>query len=348
MLKSKEFVAYVDHLMSKSDIMDATSSVFVVVNSDVNVVYSNKNIFDLKVFQPGDLLGCSNALNQGCGKSPNCPKCEFRKTVEQAFSKQVRIKRDVLLSLSDNSMLAMKQMAIPFEFDGVKYVAVFIVDITASKYKDLLEKTFSHSLLDMEGALDQYLTFMVEGDGVDKEMLEEAKKISFSLLEHVRLFRDISMAQQGNLAVNMSNMAVDAFLRNMMKKVSLNVPEAFKRIDFQLLGKDVMMKTDINLLTRIVRGMLRNALENEKSDKKVTLSAFSLGNEVEFRVHNDSVIDKNVDGHIFKVGVTTHGQDHGLGTFSMKLLGENYLGGKVWFESSEEKGTSFHIKIPID
>ena len=35
----------------------------------------------------------------------------------------------------------------------------------------------------------------------------------------------------------------------------------------------------------------------------------------------------------------------GLGTYSMKLFGEKYLKGKVWFESSKEKGTIFFIEI---
>ncbi|MCG8333275.1 MAG: ATP-binding protein, partial [Proteobacteria bacterium] len=35
----------------------------------------------------------------------------------------------------------------------------------------------------------------------------------------------------------------------------------------------------------------------------------------------------------------------GLGTYSMKLLGEEFLGGKVAFSSTEEKGTEFTITL---
>jgi sensor histidine kinase regulating citrate/malate metabolism len=35
----------------------------------------------------------------------------------------------------------------------------------------------------------------------------------------------------------------------------------------------------------------------------------------------------------------------GIGTYSMKLFGEKYLKGKVWFTSSAENGTSFFFEL---
>ena len=31
----------------------------------------------------------------------------------------------------------------------------------------------------------------------------------------------------------------------------------------------------------------------------------------------------------------------------MKLFGEKYLKGEVWFTTSEEKGTTFHVSVPL-
>jgi signal transduction histidine kinase len=36
----------------------------------------------------------------------------------------------------------------------------------------------------------------------------------------------------------------------------------------------------------------------------------------------------------------------GIGTYSMKLLGEHYLGGKVAFTSREPEGTEFTVTLP--
>ncbi|MDD4820873.1 MAG: ATP-binding protein [Flavobacteriales bacterium] len=347
MVKSKEFIAHVDHMMSKSEIMDATSSAFVVVDENINVVYSNKEISDIKTLQPGDMLGCSNALELGCGKSKNCAKCVFRNTVKESFAKGVKVKKEAVLSLFNNSMLALKETAIPFTFNDKKYVVVFIVDVSAEKYKSIMEKTFSHYLVDMAGALDEYLKFMVESSEVDVEALKEAKAISSGLLDKIMLFRDVTMAQQGHLALNLSNMTVDAFLRSVSHKIQEITPRSMDKIEVVFLGRDVMMKTDVNLLGRIVSSMLKNAIENEHSTEKVILSVSVDDDDITFTVHNNTPISENVDGHVFQIGSTTQGEGRGIGTFGMKLIGENYLGGKVWFTSSEEKGTYFHVKIPI-
>jgi sensor histidine kinase regulating citrate/malate metabolism len=50
---------------------------------------------------------------------------------------------------------------------------------------------------------------------------------------------------------------------------------------------------------------------------------------------------------LFKRSFSTKGLDRGLGTYSMKILGERYLKGKVYFTTSEEDGTSFFFDLPL-
>jgi signal transduction histidine kinase len=49
---------------------------------------------------------------------------------------------------------------------------------------------------------------------------------------------------------------------------------------------------------------------------------------------------------VFKRSFSTKGSDRGLGTYSIKLLTENYLGGEVGFASEEGNGTTFWVKLP--
>jgi len=46
---------------------------------------------------------------------------------------------------------------------------------------------------------------------------------------------------------------------------------------------------------------------------------------------------------IFQRSFSTKGSDRGIGTYSIKLLAENYLKGKVDFSSNESEGTIFWV-----
>jgi signal transduction histidine kinase len=54
-----------------------------------------------------------------------------------------------------------------------------------------------------------------------------------------------------------------------------------------------------------------------------------------------------VRAHVFQRSFSTKGTGRGLGTYSIKLLTERYLGGRVWFESAEGQGTTFHVELDI-
>jgi sensor histidine kinase regulating citrate/malate metabolism len=50
---------------------------------------------------------------------------------------------------------------------------------------------------------------------------------------------------------------------------------------------------------------------------------------------------------IFNRFYSTKGTGRGLGTYSMKLLTEGYLHGRVWFTTDETRGTDFYASVPL-
>ena len=65
-----------------------------------------------------------------------------------------------------------------------------------------------------------------------------------------------------------------------------------------------------------------------------------------FTVHNPEVMPKEVQLQVFQRSFSTKGEaGRGIGTYSMKLFGERYLGGKVAFVSSSSEGTTFRLAL---
>ncbi|MFQ5559388.1 MAG: sensor histidine kinase, partial [Nitrospinota bacterium] len=50
---------------------------------------------------------------------------------------------------------------------------------------------------------------------------------------------------------------------------------------------------------------------------------------------------------VFMRSFSTKGKNRGIGTYSMQLLSENYLQGRVYFSSSPEAGTDFVAEFPL-
>jgi sensor histidine kinase regulating citrate/malate metabolism len=92
--------------------------------------------------------------------------------------------------------------------------------------------------------------------------------------------------------------------------------------------------------------MIKNALEACQPGQTVTVGCQQDGADVLFWVHNPTVMPLNVQLQMFQRSFSTKGQGRGLGTYSMKLLSERYLKGRVAFTSREGEGTRFTVVYP--
>jgi sensor histidine kinase regulating citrate/malate metabolism len=93
--------------------------------------------------------------------------------------------------------------------------------------------------------------------------------------------------------------------------------------------------------------MVKNGLEASAEDETVRLSCLSSKTGIEFLVHNPHFMPRHVQLQVFQRSFSTKGKNRGLGTYSMKLLGEQYLRGKVSFTSYPEGGTTFKVWLPL-
>jgi signal transduction histidine kinase len=118
-----------------------------------------------------------------------------------------------------------------------------------------------------------------------------------------------------------------------------------KKIIISEEGEPFSIDTDPVLLRRILGNMTKNALEASESNGVVTLSAFQKGEKSTFSVHNNSYMEREVQLQVFNRSFSTKGKGRGIGTYSIKLFSEKYLKGKVYFDSSRKKGTTFYLEL---
>ncbi len=85
---------------------------------------------------------------------------------------------------------------------------------------------------------------------------------------------------------------------------------------------DGTITTDRKLVLRVLRNMLKNALEATPPGGVVTLRCVEMGKHVVFTVHNSGVMSPEVQLQVFQRSFSTKGHPgRGIGTYSVKLLG---------------------------
>jgi sensor histidine kinase regulating citrate/malate metabolism len=94
--------------------------------------------------------------------------------------------------------------------------------------------------------------------------------------------------------------------------------------------------------------MLKNALEATVKGQAVTMGCELVEDKVQFWVLNPGHIPPDVQSQVFKWSFSTKGKNRGLGTYSMRMLSERYLDGRVYFSSTPAEGTKFVAVYPIN
>lgn len=88
-------------------------------------------------------------------------------------------------------------------------------------------------------------------------------------------------------------------------------------------------------------------MEASNQGEDVRLYCEQDAERVLFKVWNQAAIPVEIQIRLFQRNFSTKkGFGRGLGTYCMKLLGEDFLGGKVGFRSSDKDGTEFWIALP--
>jgi hypothetical protein len=104
--------------------------------------------------------------------------------------------------------------------------------------------------------------------------------------------------------------------------------------------------TDPRLLGRVLGNMVKNALEAIPQGQTVTIRCLEQGDSLVFSVNNPGVMPEDVQRQVFQRSFSTKSKSgRGIGTHSIKLLGERYLDGKVGFTSDPAEGTTFSIRL---
>ncbi|MCX6151979.1 MAG: PAS domain-containing sensor histidine kinase [Ignavibacteriales bacterium] len=341
------------------EITNAIPNGVLVLNNNRQIVYANKHVLDIFALKndstligmrPGEALNCEHSFDMegGCGTSEHCQTCGAVMAILNSQHLNPDIQECRILQKNTGIALDYRIWTTPLHLKEDLFTIFSIQDIQDEKRRKVLERIFFHDIMNTASGLKGISEIMVESKD---EEFEEYKNILYSLtdrlIDEIKTQRELLAAENNELDVNMESFHTLSFLNEVEQTYRQYEIAKNKIIRTDPSAADIKIASDKVLLWRVITNMLKNAIEASTPNQTITIGCNVNSNTVEFWVHNPNFMKREIQLQIFQRSFTTKGRGRGIGTYSIKLLTEGYLKGKVRFISSEVEGTTFFAAIPI-
>lgn len=337
---------------------NAVPDIVLVVNQQRQIIFANHNLLQVTRqnddatiigLRPGEALGCVHAFETegGCGTSEFCQTCGAVEALLSSLKGQESI-QECRIALQNGDALDLQVWATPITLDGETFSIFAVKDISHEKRRQALERIFLHDLLNVAGGLRGFAGLLTEATPAELETITGAlSRLSGRLIEEINTQRELNAAESNELVVHPTRLDSQALLQEVLALYQHHEVAEARRLELDPHAPSVFFTSDLNLLQRVIGNMVKNALEAAAPGEIVTLGCTSYPDMIEFWVHNPGYMPRQVQLQVFQRSFSTKGTGRGLGTYSMKLLGERYLKGRLSFTSSPDQGTTFRASFPL-
>ncbi len=339
-------------------LFDAVDEMILVLNRERQIVFAN-NAFrrvvdarDLRTvcgLRVGEALDCIHSAEResGCGTTKFCSECGAARAILQGAQGGSRVEECRITRKGTGEALDLRVHAAPLTLGGYSYTVFSLRDISSEKRRQVLEQMFFHDLLNtatlVRGLAE---VFGLSGAARQEEFRNKIVTGAQRLVEEIASQKMLLAAERGELVCSTALIDTLEFLeRSVSGHRELDLARG-RELVLAPESVAVAMSTDQGLLSRVLGNMIKNALEASQSGERIVVGCAPQDDGVRFWVTNALVMPRSVQLQVFQRSFTTKGTGRGVGTYSMKMLAERYLKGRVGFVSAQGSGTTFEVWLP--
>jgi len=191
----------------------------------------------------------------------------------------------------------------------------------------------------------QHLQRAIDDNHPNKDEL--VKKISITLIEQIDTLSNIATEFSNFAKLPRPEYTVIELTSVLIHTCDLYDEEDRSRISFENPEEEIFVQADKDQLIRIFGNLIKNAIQAipENRDGEIKISVQRENDFVTVCIHDNGVgIPKELLSKIFVPNFTTKSSGTGLGLAMVKAMVEG-MEGHVWFETQENIGTTFFVKL---
>ncbi len=344
-------------------ILDQIPNMALLLTKSRQIVHGNKatitnlglkNIKKALGLRPGELFQCVHAKNSGsCGDATGCRYCGAVLAVIESQNDKRQVVKEARVTVQPHEhplSMDIRVTAQPFRLESEKMTLVFFEDISAQKRRECLEAIFYHDANNTLNALSLLTEFAPEATSLEslKEDVAVMRQQVGHLIDDLSGHKILMEAEEGRLTLRKRSIPLSDLLDSCIRSVSGVAERSQVNLGLDLKEAPDSIVTDTAIARRILVNGLKNAIEACSCSETVSLTVEKPKEGfVLFTINNPGFISEDVREQIFQRSFSTKGKGRGLGTYSMRLLLETYLGGEIVLSTSRVAGTTFQLYFPV-
>lgn len=339
-------------------LLDAVPGGMLILNINRQIVFANRsalkiagldNLLSTLGLRPGEAMQCIHSADEkwGCGTSEFCRTCGAVKAILASQEGRSDVQECRVLRKPEGEALDLRVWTTPLLINSMALTIFALMDISDEKRRKALERIFFHDILNTASGIKGFAELLKDADsGEVKQYQETIFSLARMIVDEINSQRTLTAAENNELKLNPSKVRALELLNEIVNLYKNHDVAAGRQVRIDQKADDAEFVTDRPLLQRVIGNMTKNALEACQPGETVTLGCTAQMKQVQFWVHNPNEMPRDVQLQVFERSFSTKGVGRGLGTYSIKLLTERYLGGAASFVSGRD-GTIFRVSYPL-
>jgi PAS domain S-box-containing protein len=339
--------------------VDNASDHIIITDPDAKLLYANHAAEIITGYSVGEMTGKTPAL--WGGQMPS----EFYKQMWNMIKNKKLPFIGELENRRKNGEIYIAELKISPILDDsgqIKFYVGIERDITKAKEIDRAKTEFvslaSHQLRTPLSIINWYSEMLLQGDAgkiasKQKSYVDEIHQTNRRMINLVNALLDVSKIDMGTFPIEISRVNLreisDSVLRDLMPQITLKKIIIEKDYEATLLD----IEADQKIIRIIVQNLLSNAIKYSKNGGRVVIALKRQDQDASIRVSDNGIgIPSDQQAKIFtKLFRADNAREidpdgNGLGLYLVKSLVKE-IGGRIWFDSVEGKGTIFFVSLPF-
>ncbi len=275
------------------------------------------------------------------------------KNIKKVFRATWEIKEDLVLEVSSGV----------FSVEGLEGRFIVLHDVSREKLIEKMKTEFvsiaAHQLRTPLSAIKWSLRMILDGDlgelsPEQKEYLERTYQSNERMIDLINSLLNVARIEEGRFVYTLQKIDISQVLKETIEELKSQIKSKKQKLKLKIAKGLPLVLTDPEKIKLVFQNLIENAVKYTPEKGSINIELKSSDKKVFFKIQDTGVgIPKKEQDRIFgkffrgSNVIKMETQGNGLGLFIVKNIIEAH-GGKIWFESEENKGTTFYFEIPIE